>query len=92
MSENMGASTSRNPKDLHGLYRDNFAFTYMNKSARQRNTAIAALAQDRPLHKHIRNLALGKLLVEVMGILASAKLFMDLQQSSALSTSTMLLI
>jgi hypothetical protein len=28
----------------------------------------------------------------VMGILASAKLFMDLQQSSALSTSTMLLI
>jgi hypothetical protein len=25
MSENVGASTSRNPKGLHGLYRDNFA-------------------------------------------------------------------
>jgi hypothetical protein len=24
MSENVGASTSRNPKGLHGLYRDNF--------------------------------------------------------------------
>jgi hypothetical protein len=24
MSENAGASTSRNPKGLHGLYRDNF--------------------------------------------------------------------
>jgi hypothetical protein len=27
MSENVGASTSRNPKDLHGLYMDNFTFT-----------------------------------------------------------------
>jgi hypothetical protein len=26
MSENVGASTSRNPKGLHGLYRDNFTF------------------------------------------------------------------
>jgi hypothetical protein len=26
MSENAGASTSRNPKGLHGLYRDNFTF------------------------------------------------------------------
>jgi hypothetical protein len=26
MSENVGASTSLNPKDLHGLYRDNFTF------------------------------------------------------------------
>jgi hypothetical protein len=24
MSENVGASTSRNPKGLHGLYRENF--------------------------------------------------------------------
>jgi hypothetical protein len=24
MSENVGASTSRNPEDLHGLYGDNF--------------------------------------------------------------------
>jgi hypothetical protein len=27
MSENVGASTSRNPKGLHGLYGDNFTFT-----------------------------------------------------------------
>jgi hypothetical protein len=27
MSGNVGASTSRNPKGLHGLYRDNFTFT-----------------------------------------------------------------
>jgi hypothetical protein len=26
MSENVGASTSRNPKGLHGLYRDNFTY------------------------------------------------------------------
>jgi hypothetical protein len=28
MSENIGASTSRNPKGLHGLYRDNFTLPY----------------------------------------------------------------
>jgi hypothetical protein len=28
MSENVGASTSRNPKGLHGLYRDNFTFLF----------------------------------------------------------------
>jgi hypothetical protein len=28
MSENVGASTSRNPKSLHGLYRDNYTFTF----------------------------------------------------------------
>jgi hypothetical protein len=27
MSENVGASTSRNPKGLHGLYGENFTFT-----------------------------------------------------------------
>jgi hypothetical protein len=27
MSENVGASTSLNPKGLHGLYGDNFTFT-----------------------------------------------------------------
>jgi hypothetical protein len=26
MSENVGASTSRNPKGLNGLYRDNLAY------------------------------------------------------------------
>jgi hypothetical protein len=29
MSENVGASTFRNPKGLHGLYRDNFNFTLL---------------------------------------------------------------
>jgi hypothetical protein len=28
MSENVGASTSRNPKGLHGLHRDNFTLPY----------------------------------------------------------------
>jgi hypothetical protein len=28
MSENVEASTSRNPKGLHNLYRDNFTFTF----------------------------------------------------------------
>jgi hypothetical protein len=34
MSENVGASTSRNPKGLHGLYRDNFTFTPITKTNR----------------------------------------------------------
>jgi hypothetical protein len=29
MSENVGGSTSRNTKGLHGLYRENFNFNYM---------------------------------------------------------------
>jgi hypothetical protein len=29
MSENMGASTSRKPKGLHGLYRDTFTFNFL---------------------------------------------------------------
>jgi hypothetical protein len=29
MSENVGASTSRNPKGLHGLYGDNFTLLYI---------------------------------------------------------------
>jgi hypothetical protein len=28
MSENVEVSTSRNPKGLHGLYKDNFTFTF----------------------------------------------------------------
>jgi hypothetical protein len=31
MSENVGASTSHNPKGLHGLYRDNFTFYFFEK-------------------------------------------------------------
>jgi hypothetical protein len=30
ISENVGASSSRNPKGLHGLYGDNFTFTFIN--------------------------------------------------------------
>jgi hypothetical protein len=29
MFENVGASTSRNPKGLQGLYRNNFTFTFI---------------------------------------------------------------
>jgi hypothetical protein len=29
MSEYVGSSTSRNPKGLHGLYRDTFTFTFI---------------------------------------------------------------
>jgi hypothetical protein len=29
ISKNVEASNSRNPKGLHGLYRDNFIFTYV---------------------------------------------------------------
>jgi hypothetical protein len=32
MSENVGASTSRNPKDLHGLYWDNCYLPYQLSS------------------------------------------------------------
>jgi hypothetical protein len=28
MSENVEASTSHSPKGIHGLYRDNFTFTF----------------------------------------------------------------
>jgi hypothetical protein len=33
MSENVGASTPRNPKSLHGLYRENFTFLHYNMGA-----------------------------------------------------------
>jgi hypothetical protein len=35
MSENVGASTSPNPKDLHGLYRDNFILPYQHNCAKK---------------------------------------------------------
>jgi hypothetical protein len=31
MSENVGASASRNPRDLHGLYREKFTFLQISK-------------------------------------------------------------
>jgi hypothetical protein len=37
MSENVGTSTSHNPKGLHGLYRDNFTLRFtIPLAARQR--------------------------------------------------------
>jgi hypothetical protein len=32
MSENVGALTSRNPKGLHGLYRNHFTYSHNNKT------------------------------------------------------------
>jgi hypothetical protein len=42
MSENVGASTSRNLKDFHDLYRDNFTFTLLYQTT-------CHLTQDRDL-------------------------------------------
>jgi hypothetical protein len=39
MSENMGASTSCNPKGLHGLYRDNFTDPYPEPDESNPNAA-----------------------------------------------------
>jgi hypothetical protein len=33
MSKNVGASSTRNPKGLHGLYRDNFTFARISTVA-----------------------------------------------------------
>jgi hypothetical protein len=46
-SENVGASTSRNPKGLHGLYRDNFTFTclYIILKLRSRRVQLASNSQ-----------------------------------------------
>jgi hypothetical protein len=40
MSENVGASTSCNPKGLHGLYRDKFTFTYIISDRLLKNTLL----------------------------------------------------
>jgi hypothetical protein len=32
MSENVGASTSYNPKGFHGLYRNNITFIFMDQN------------------------------------------------------------
>jgi hypothetical protein len=40
MSENVGASTSRNPKGLHGMYRDNFTFTFTTAAWRMCNLPV----------------------------------------------------
>jgi hypothetical protein len=37
MSENVGASTSRNPKGLHGLYRDNSTYLYFGTRWKDRS-------------------------------------------------------
>jgi hypothetical protein len=43
MSENVVASTSHNPKGLHGLYRENFAFTYIHGT---RTTLLTVRAEN----------------------------------------------
>jgi hypothetical protein len=50
MSENVGASTSRNPKGLHGLYGDNFTFiiqTLDNKQDMKIETPLQKLVKLR---------------------------------------------
>jgi hypothetical protein len=51
MSENVGESTSRNPKGLHGLYGDNFTLPYMfffsNTSSYKRGSIIGSLKKSR---------------------------------------------
>jgi hypothetical protein len=42
MSENVGASTSRNPKGLHGLYRDNFTIAVQQISSKDEHLKMAA--------------------------------------------------
>jgi hypothetical protein len=38
--KNVGASTSRNPKDLHILYRDNFTLTYIASRYRYQDESV----------------------------------------------------
>jgi hypothetical protein len=50
MSENVGVSTSRNPKGLHGLYRDNFSYLreqVFSKINVVKNTSINRLHDER---------------------------------------------
>jgi hypothetical protein len=46
MSENMGASTSRNPMGFHSLYRDNFTFTFSWYWLRPHEPGKLSLAMD----------------------------------------------
>jgi hypothetical protein len=49
MSENVGASTSRNPKGLHGLYGDNFTFYCHTRDA---YLSFPEHSNKAPLQKH----------------------------------------
>jgi hypothetical protein len=47
MSENLGASPSRNPKCLHGMYRDKVTF-YLQESV---PSCISGTKQEKPLQE-----------------------------------------
>jgi hypothetical protein len=51
MSGNVGASTSRNPKGLHGLYRENFTLLF---DYRYRRQIYLSLVTRDPLHMTLR--------------------------------------
>jgi hypothetical protein len=57
MSEYVGASTSRNPKDLHGLYRDNFTplFKVSLQDIGLENTKLRKLFNEGNLTLRIKN-------------------------------------
>jgi hypothetical protein len=54
MFENVGASTSRNPKGLHGLYRDNFNFSSENLGVGVINRGLLAVLEDSDIQKEGR--------------------------------------
>jgi hypothetical protein len=54
MSENVGASTSRNPKGLHGLYRDNFTFTFYLPGLELRPLGVVQPVAVKPQRKKDR--------------------------------------
>jgi hypothetical protein len=40
LSENVGNLTSRNPKDVHGLYRENFTFTFIRSTLKLESVTL----------------------------------------------------
>jgi hypothetical protein len=64
MSEHVRASTSRNPKVLHGLYRDNFTFTltYFMINVQVQEQFLAKQL-EKPQHSWISNQVATKVLL-----------------------------
>jgi hypothetical protein len=60
MSEYVGASTSRNPKGLHGLYGDNYLFTRSTTVGRSPWTRAELVARPLPVRKHRKTHTLHK--------------------------------
>jgi hypothetical protein len=59
MSENVEASISRNPKGLHGLYRDNFALFYWFLFVISNNSECSELVTRQEARKQHSELGLG---------------------------------